>query len=379
MTKRAIILVPGYQKREQLEARDQLVESIDYYTDGYQISVGEGVTGSDGFNSVSVTAKSREDSSEVELQVYEAYWGDLIPDWENETPVSRFLRASRLLGYWVFGGLARSIIKRTLPSRSAVALALAGFGLFLWYVLVFTVLLQAFNSAGISAPEWLSNFFTWLGLNTDDMSKKLESVLTWAPILFLIGLFGVGRLESIASVADFLKTYLRDEPLGLNKIGIRAKTRKRVLALLDHVNNSDEPFDEVFIVAHSLGGAIAIDALAEYGKNLDNITLHTWGTALGVLVEQEPLVEAEICKLYESKTRLYNWIDVVFTRDVMASKAPIPHGVEAIFPATLIPKMPQGGSFRHQKLHDDYYRCENALVPLVAPAMGLLPVDEQES
>jgi hypothetical protein len=41
MTNRAIILVPGFEKREKLDARDMLADAICAYAEGYQTATSE--------------------------------------------------------------------------------------------------------------------------------------------------------------------------------------------------------------------------------------------------------------------------------------------------------------------------------------------------
>ena len=47
MKKRAIILVPGFSKRERFAVRKQLVEALTHYTDGYRTQVSEAAADSD--------------------------------------------------------------------------------------------------------------------------------------------------------------------------------------------------------------------------------------------------------------------------------------------------------------------------------------------
>ena len=81
--KRAIVFVPGFERREQLAVRDHLVSSIVHYTDGYKTSVSDGVT-ENGANRVTVEVQDRQSDYAATLDVYEAYWGDLVPDRSEE-------------------------------------------------------------------------------------------------------------------------------------------------------------------------------------------------------------------------------------------------------------------------------------------------------
>lgn len=383
MTRRAVIFVPGFAKREQLNARDQLVQSLLHYTDGWKTSAAD-ATDIEGQNVVRITATDRRDGSEVMLDLYEAYWGDLVPDWSNESPWQRFKRGLTLILYWVLGGLLRSLRRGELPARTMLALVGAALILLCWYVITFLVLVKAVVAGGAGLPDVVTSVTDAFGV-TATIEGWAGQLAAWPVAVFLIGLLGMGKLglETTANVAAFTKAYLRDESIGESLVGLRAKSRQRVVSMLDHVHGrkGDAAYDEVYVVAHSLGGAIAVDALAEYGQGLRKTTLLTWGTALGALVKQEPQIETEIRKFYTSETPIRNWVDVVFTRDVMGSKVPRPHKEGAgrgrsaqmppVFPDTVTPRLPKGAGFAFDAIHNGYYRCEDALVMLVQKADDL--------
>ncbi len=398
MEKRAIILVPGFAKREQLSARDQLVASLDHYSEGYETVVHEGAGVISGFNAATVQAKARKSDYAVELHVYEAYWGDLVPDWSQEMPVSRFLRGTKLIVYWAFGGLWKSLLRRELPSRTAISLIIASLILLFWYFTVISLVFAAVSENASAIPPFVLDFLNWcktvlesMGLDPIAWAMRFQTFLTWTPILFIIGFLTVGRMESLANAADYLKGYLRDDPFDGGLIGPQAKSRKRVVDALDYVydcvdQDGTSTYDQVYVVAHSLGGSIAVDALSEYGTRLKTTTLFTWGSAMGALVQQEPLVEQEIAKFYCSEPRIKNWVDVVLNSDMLASRVPIPKKPDErnrlkpctpIFPDPVVPPFPQGFGFRFGEIHNSYYRSEIAIQMLIAPSEEL-PVREPE-
>ncbi|CUH89735.1 hypothetical protein PH5382_03687 [Phaeobacter sp. CECT 5382] len=390
MSKRAIILVPGFGKREQLEARGRLVESLTHYSDGYVTETAKGSDTADS-NSVVIKATARDGTQpDLEVHVFEAYWGDLIPDWDQESPWARAKRGFALILYWAFGGLGRALLRRELPARTMGVMAAAGLLLLLWYLLALTVLFQALGpevadvakttteqvGQPTGVPGWLTAVLPdgWL---TPERIASFGNLNQLPVIAFLIGLIGIGHIEKVANVAAFTKAYLKDEALGDASVGLRAKARHRVLPVLDQVYASDQNFDEVYVVAHSLGGAVAIDALAECGAELARTTLFTWGSAIGVMVQQEPLIEAEIRKFYHSPTRIRNWVDVVVPGDFMGSKVPIPkaegtyEALPQLFPKTQMPPKPRGMMLQLNAQHEYYYRCEAAILMLLNSADNL--------
>lgn len=377
--KRAVVLVPGFEKREQSSARDQLVTSILHYTDGCKTSTSENAA-QNGTDCVTIKVQDRQSDYSATLDLYEAFWGDLIPDWSQESPWQRFKRGFLLIWYWAAGGLAKSLARGEMPTKTVGAMIFAAFALLFWYVTVVSILVQAIAASDGTVPASVTDFIAenaWV----QAFLEQIGSLGNWSVTLILIGLIGIGALEGMANVSSFVKAYLRDDPMGEDAIGIRAKSRQRVLSVLDHVNADGQGYDEVYVVAHSLGGAIAVDALAEYGRPLPKTVLHTWGSAMGLLVQQEALVEMEIAKLYDAKDPLQNWIDVVFSGDVMASPCPIPRkyvgmkrtsaSYEPKFPSTIVPPMPKRALFSSSDLHQGYFRCEKAMLMLVGPMAGL--------
>ncbi|MDV7142513.1 alpha/beta hydrolase [Tropicimonas sp. TH_r6] len=371
MVKRAIILVPGYRKMEQRAARDQLVGAIQDYSEGFEVRhAGDAAVAEESEVTV-LTARDLADAREVELHVMEAYWNDLVPDWSNEAPLRRFWRATWLLFYWLWpGGLLLSILKGKGISRlSACALAGAGFLLFLWYLSVLIVLLEAFANSNLTNSAEIDAV---LGSHAEGFramaATSLSCLSSFAPYVILVMLIGLGKLNAFADFAAYTRAYLRDDPTKLGDSGLRAKTRSRVKDVLNEVSDPDAGFDEIFVVAHSLGGPVAMDALAEYGSALRRTTFFTWGTGIGALSIQEPIVRAEIAKFYTSETRLNSWIDIVFQHDLVASIVPVPKGQKRAFPPPLRLSSPRGAIWNPADMHERYYRSEDAIRPLLLPA-----------
>ncbi len=462
MKKRAIILVPGFSKRVKYAAREQLVEALDHHTDGYQLTI-SGSAAADANEMVNIKVKSRRDHYESDIDVYEAYWGDLIPDWSLESPWQRFKRGLTLILYWATGGLFHAILdRREIPSRTIGGLLAFAFVLMLWYMTVINVLALAILGEDNTVPEWLKTALNW---NPSEYAQSLEavelaqaasdkakaaaqeaaaalsaaddagreaaqaladatsaasaeaaktleeaqdavvppeglawvghylvaffaSIKDWSIYIFLVGLLGLGRLEGAANIPSFLRVYLRDDPIGEDKIGVRAHTRRRVIDVLNKVYDEASGYDEVHVVAHSLGGVIAVDALAECGRDLKRTTLHTWGAMLGLLSQQDEIIEMEISKVYASEVKMNNWLDFVFKADLLGSPRPQPRVFEngqleqdangkltkrlhdPIFPPTSSPPMPKR-HFWDTTVHASYYRCEAVMLALVGPEDAL--------
>ena len=85
--------------------------------------------------------------------------------------------------------------------------------------------------------------------------------------------------------------------------------------------------------------------------------------------------EREIAKLQASETRIENWIDVAFRNDVFTSVRAEPNvyvgdtrtrqAAEQIYPDTLQPRMPKRSWLAYSEHHGAYYRCDQAMVPVL--------------
>ncbi len=364
MKKRAILLVPGLQKRERFEARNLLVTAIDHHAERFRTRIDEASTDANGENFVKLIATPRAGAmEETEICVFEAYWNDLAPDFSNESPWSRFLRASRLMGYWAVGGLMGASFG--LPSKFRLLLVAAALILLMWYLSVAMVLADAIVTDSGSVPEWFGVLLGTVFENPEEAYEWLRATTSWGPIAFLLLIIGAGRVEIVANVADFAKTYLGNELVGENKIGLRTKMRKRAVDTLDHIFSRNE-FDEVVVVAHSFGGPIAIDALAEFGNNLPKTHLFTWGTPMAILIHQEPKMATEIEKLQTADPALAGWTDIHITQDLIAGPMPILEGSDPEAVTQVEAMLSKGRLFRSVQTHEDYYRCQEAIEPLLS-------------
>ncbi|APZ51396.1 alpha/beta hydrolase [Salipiger abyssi] len=388
MSRRAIILVPGFARKERNQARDRLVRALQHYTDGWRVEQTEEGSGATS-GAIGLVAEARDGGETREIDVYEAYWGDLIPDWSNESPWARFKRGFFLIRYWLTGGARGWLTRGEAPPRAARAMLAAAVLLILWWAVVAVFLMQAIGSGTVTLPDSLTQIplvqtaWGWLtGWTATVAGSVFALVMLW--------IWSLGWLEQFANISAYTKAYLRDEALGDDDIGLRAKARHRVLDMLDQVADveGDKAYDEIYVVGHSLGGAIAVDALAECGDLLDRVVLFTWGSALGMMAQQEPLVEQEIAKFYTSKTRVRSWIDVVYAKDYMGSKVPVPRrfgkdgapgpSYDMLFPGSLAPTLPKGMHVLElTRIHESYYRCESAALMLVEPITALPPLPSE--
>lgn len=374
MIKRAIILSHGYGRGEQNSFRDRLVEAISYYTDGYAKDIEPDSTDMNGYAARRLTAKARrEGAEEIQIDIFEAYWADMIPTDAPLNPVRRVVRGFTLIAYWFFGGTAR-LFRR--PNYLGFGLALSGVLLVIWYFSLLLVAAKALLSDPSTLPSWLTeavNAARVAKLTNGGQTETvglIQAAVSWIEAIPWYGaiaaMFAGLPADRMASIAEFSKAYLTDEQAGDAPAGVRARTKQRLVDLLETVYGRKENYDEVIVVGHSMGAAIAVDALADYGEDRARTRLFTWGSPLQVFSAQEPQMAQELNKLLSATPPLADWIDVTLPNDWVASKAP-GHAERFGSEKSISATSPQGWiAGWNASSHQDYYRAPEALLPLVA-------------
>lgn len=381
MSKRAIILTHGYGRAEQHVFRDRLIDGIAYYTDGFKKHIDPDTTNMQGYAARRVTATARSKGApKIEIDIFEAYWADMIPAAAPLNPIRRVVRGFKLIAYWFFGGTAR-LFRRT--NYLGFGLALSGVLLVVWYLSLLLVATKALIADPSALPAWLTEAVEAVRASKDLGSGRrsegdaatlslLQTVVSWieaTPWYGAIAAMCAGLpADRMAAVAEFSKAYLTDEKAGEAPAGVRARTKQRLVDLLETVYGMDEGYEEVFVIGHSIGAAIAVDALADYGDARARTWLFTWGSPLQVFSSQEPQVEKELALLLKATPPLVDWIDVILPNDWVAAK--VPGHVERFGESKSIRATSPKGWFAgwNASSHEDYYRAPEALLPLIAPA-----------
>ncbi len=378
MRKRALILTHGYGKAEQNEFRDRLANALNYYTDGFGKIFEPDPRDESGYGVRRLVATERHAGApSVQIDIYEAYWADMIPADAPANPIRRVTRGFRLIAYWFFGGTSKLLRQ---ANYLGVGLAMSGVLILLWYLALLLLAAKALIADPSHLPGWATAAID--AARAIDSAKAaggdagavgiLATLVSWVESMPWYGVFAAMLaglpVDRMAAVAEFSKAYLTDEKADVAPAGLRARTKQRLVELLEAVYASPNSYDEVFVVGHSIGAAIALDALADYGDERARTTFFTWGSPLKVFSAQEPQIDAELKKLMTAEPPLAGWLDIVLPNDWVAAKAPgheARYGVESSIKAS----SPQGWMAGwNASSHEDYYRSPEALLPLVAGA-----------
>ena len=205
MTKRAILMVPGFDRVQRDQIRDAVANFILCDAQAYKVSeTQDDPSASQSY--VGLNAISREDPTQsLDLRVYEVFWSDIVPDHSAESTWEKFKRATLLVFYWgLFALRPRSL---AFPSWTRFQLVLTGVLLLLWYLLVTVALFNLINTEPSILPPPVADFLDFFQINTGEIGGTLGAVLEFWPVALILLIIGNGRLEKVANIAQFAKTY----------------------------------------------------------------------------------------------------------------------------------------------------------------------------
>jgi hypothetical protein len=298
--RRAILFVPGYGADARNVQRDVLVESL-RMNDTFRMDHPRDVqiVGEAG-RRLSPIAEPGDTRPVVD--VYEAYWADMVPKTALASPLVRFGRATTLIGFWVLTPWWIRALRanRALTFSMIVTTLLT----FVWYVVLFMALIQFVLTSGtdhigssllpadLARDGKVQSVLGNIVVHTSIASAWIATHLPYAPALTAL-IVVLLRVETMVALIDFARLYLltgRNDHFDI-------KLAQRVQDMLEHIyaaraaDDSARPlYDEVVVLGHSMGGAIALEALARYGSPEipRRTTLVTWGSPLAVLSYRSP-------------------------------------------------------------------------------------------
>ncbi|MGF1630174.1 MAG: hypothetical protein ACFCUT_11950 [Kiloniellaceae bacterium] len=311
--KRAIVLIPGMKREERFHRRDILVSNLETVerhplTRGAEVSVG----GECGLRLTLSPLRGADDRPQApalaSLDVFEAYWADMIPEQVEQPPWTKLLQGLELVGYWVFSlrsWQAVAVSTRNGSFLIALGLLMGGLTLVAWYLMLAVLIGQAVAPGG-AVPENLagipvvSDLVHVLGLATGWIAAHAW----WAVLPFLLAML---QVDALVLLARFIKDYFenREDESG---VGLRDRVRRRIAGTLESVLAAD--YDEVVVVAHSFGTVIATDILADWPHEADlkRLSLVSLGSPITVLRYRSAWLEGERKEVLQSR-RLATWID----------------------------------------------------------------------
>jgi len=313
--RRAIVLIPGMKREERFHRRDILIANLETVerhpvTRGAEVSAG-GETGQR-LTMMPLRGASEGGGSEsppfASLDVFEAYWADMIPEQVELPPWSKLMKGLELVGYWVFSLGAWRAVAASLRSGSsmiAIGLIMGGLTLIAWYLMLAVLVGQAVAPGGAVPDELkgiplLSDLVTLFG----QVTGWLAANAWWAVLPFLLAML---QVDALVLLARFIKDYFENHEDD-SGVGLRDRVRRRICGTLEAVLAAG--YDEVVVVAHSFGTVIATDILADWphGADLKRLSLVSLGSPITVLRYRSAWLEEERREMLQPQ-RLAAWVD----------------------------------------------------------------------
>jgi len=315
--RRAIVLIPGVRREERTFRRDALINNLEH-VESFPLSRGEAVevTGEAGVRLIARPLRSGAAPQGPELDVFEAYWADMVPDQAELSPWQKLGNGLDLLAYWLFSWRAWRAF--AVSRYITIGLMAGGVLLVLWYVALAllvadTVTKDPALTANLRELPVVGGVLEMFLAGADMVGHWYW----WAAIAFVLS---VVRVDGLVQLAHFAKDYLENRP-DETEVGLRDRMRERVRATLENVLQAG--YDEVFVVAHSFGSVIAVDLLADWPHRDDfaRLRLVTLGSPIAVLGYRSKWLDAERRQLL-ARRELEVWFDFHAPTDWLCTAVP---------------------------------------------------------
>jgi len=344
--KEAVILIPCFGAKSQNQYLDYLVLGLTTRLEGRQVSLESEDIKIKGQSGKRLTYDSL-DGKRKTIDIYEAYWNDLINPLSSKNIKEQVIKGFFLLLYWLFSRFWHMARKSRILFAHFMILLLLNV---LWYygnlTLALTTIGQNPGAFGLQLPsEWAAQLVA--------LGKFLGGWQIWVITSCILGLLPV-PISSLVDLTDFTARYLQDETqAGVG--GIRDRTRQRVVNILNDIIKQDD-YSKVTILAHSFGVTIGIDLIADYRPKTNKpIRYISMGGAIELMSYKSAWVMEEAAKCLDNPL-LTSWNDYYSDQDWICTKTPTPrnaqpHNFKNIKMRLRVPLAQQivGGS------HDSYF------------------------
>lgn len=314
-SKEAVIMIPGFFAKAQDDYLDKLLAiGLTSRLENYRVDVEREPIKIAGQTGRRFTAYSQTNQEKV-LDIYEAYWLDLMEKLGEKPPKEQLLRGLYLFIYcftfkfWIMAKQSRVLFLQLMIVMFLVAL---------WYYGIVAVTLTAIGKApdtlGFSIPpEWA----TVLG----QIGQKMGGWSGWVIASILLSLLPT-PVNVLVNQIDFTTRYLQDEA-ELDVGCVRDRIRLRIKMILDDVLKHGD-YEKITIVGHSHGVTIAVDLLADYYNPTQTpIRLISLGGLMELYSYKAQWVTEETIKCLNNST-VQEWNDYYSKQDWLCTKTPIP-------------------------------------------------------
>lgn len=314
-SREAVILVPGFFAKAQDDYLDKLLTiGLTSRLENYRVDVEREPIKIAGQTGRRFTAYSQTNQEKV-LDIYEAYWLDLMEKLGEKPPKEQILRGLYLFIYcftfkfWIMAKQSRVLF---------IQLMIVMFLVALWYYGIIAVTLTAIgqnsSTLGFSLPpEWAKTLA--------QVGQEMGGWSGWVIASILLSLLPT-PVNVLVNQIDFTTRYLQDEA-ELELGCVRDRIRLRIKMMLDDVLKHGD-YEKVTIVGHSHGVTIAVDLLADYYNPTQiPIRLISLGGLMELYSYKAQWVSEETIKCLNNSA-VQEWADYYSKQDWLCTKTPIP-------------------------------------------------------
>lgn len=246
---------------------------------------------------------------EVEIDVQEAYWNDLVPSLTQESLRTKVVRGLSLLWYWTLSPVWIGFLNR---KYLTFGLTLSITAVLAWYLSTLVLLIEA---VGNNPPEVLAGVMPAL-------KAAVAKVGGWRFWVFASALVGILPIAILVDISDFAKRYVANESAAPGRPAVRLEivkqVRDQVLYALER-----EDYSLVTVVGHSFGTVVAVDLLADLPSQGLPLRVVTMGSPIELLARRASWLDKDVLALAK-RSDLDEWVDVNSPSDWFASGAGAP-------------------------------------------------------
>ena len=305
MTKELIILVPGLVRVSRSVQLSSFVNGLRAASERMPLEEIADETVPRG----ACRLRGARGGAEVEIDVQEAYWSDLVPSVTQEPLGTKVLRGLSLAWYWAFSPVWKGVWRRKYLTFG-IAMSFAAF--MAWYLGTLVLLVEAW---GENPPEVLAGVMP-------SLTKVVDYVGGWRFWVFASALVGFLPVALLVDISDFAKRYVSNESAAAGGPAVRLEivkvVREQLLSALDQ-----EDYSSVTVVGHSFGCVVAVDLLADLPSLGRSFRVVTMGSLIELLAKRAPWLREDVLAL-AGRPDLEEWVDVNSSADWFASGSGAP-------------------------------------------------------
>ncbi|MFA0792182.1 hypothetical protein ACCI51_16660 [Microbulbifer echini] len=247
---------------------------------------------------------------ELELDLVEAYWNDLVPSITQQTLKTRLTRGFSLIWFW----LANLHIWKGVLGRKYLTfgLTLSALAFLVWYLGTIILFVEAIEPAADNPLFPL----------VKELKRSVEYIGGWRIWAVATAIVALIPVSLLVDISDFCKRYLTNEPAARGKPAVRFEIIRRVREqLVSSLALGD--YESVTIVGHSFGSVVTVDLFADLPSFGIPVRILTMGSLIEVLGKQAPWLQNEVMALSQRED-LIEWIDIKSHSDWFASGSAVP-------------------------------------------------------